>query len=97
MSTTVCQVYLLMGRKGKFHQFAGLVDKCESGDPRTTCQDLQGFWDMIFIQVTFTCLCFLYLHHYTYLWGSSGMDRETNVFSHPVNDDSYFRASVSGT
>lgn len=60
MSTTVCQVYLLMGRKGKFHQFAGLVDKCESGDPRTTCQDLQGFWDMIFIQVTFIFLCFLY-------------------------------------
>ncbi|KAK7100679.1 hypothetical protein V1264_023588 [Littorina saxatilis] len=50
IDTTVCQAQLLMGRKGKFHQFAGLVDKCEAGDPGTTCQDLQGFQDMIFIQ-----------------------------------------------
>ncbi|XP_076440855.1 uncharacterized protein LOC143280156 [Babylonia areolata] len=48
--TTVCQAQLLMDRKGKFHQFASLVDKCQEGDPATTPQDLQGFWDMIFIQ-----------------------------------------------
>ena len=57
--TTVCQAYLLMGGKGKFHQFAGLVDKCAGGDPSTTLQDLQGFWDMIFIQVTrSSCYCY---------------------------------------
>ncbi|XP_025109914.1 uncharacterized protein LOC112573606 isoform X2 [Pomacea canaliculata] len=47
--STVCQARLLM--KQKLQQFSGLVDSCESGDPRTTCQDLQGFWDMVYMQV----------------------------------------------
>nr|KAG5705819.1 hypothetical protein BaRGS_030709 [Batillaria attramentaria] len=46
--TVACQARLLMGEKLK--QFLGLVDKCEAGDPYTNCQDLQGFWDMVYIQ-----------------------------------------------
>ena len=65
--TTVCQAQLLMDRKGKFHQFAGLVDKCENGDPSTTCEDLQGFWDMIFIQVSFAACLHLSTRFYLHL------------------------------
>lgn len=46
--TVACQARLLMAEKLK--QFSGLVDSCEAGDPTTLCQDLQGFWDMVYIQ-----------------------------------------------
>ncbi|XP_035686146.1 disks large-associated protein 5-like [Branchiostoma floridae] len=37
----------------RFKQFSGLVDNCEfnTGEKETTCQDLQGFWDMVYFQV----------------------------------------------
>lgn len=42
-----------MNRKGRFEQFRTLIDNCEfqKGEQKTTCMDLQGFWDMIFYQV----------------------------------------------
>ena len=38
----------------RFPQFRGLVDRSqeEQGDRRVQLGDLQGFWEMIFIQVT---------------------------------------------
>ncbi|XP_076355454.1 disks large-associated protein 5-like [Tachypleus tridentatus] len=47
----VGQAQLLMDQR--FHQFSGLVDNCEfhRGEKKTTCDDLQGFWDMIFFQI----------------------------------------------
>ncbi|KAF4524845.1 hypothetical protein B566_EDAN014696 [Ephemera danica] len=37
----------------KFAQFRGLIENCEADaeETKTTCTDLQGFWDMIYIQV----------------------------------------------
>ena len=37
----------------RFRQFRGLVDDCEfkTGARETTCDDLQGFWDMVYVQV----------------------------------------------
>jgi len=37
----------------RFQQFSGLIDNCEfnRGNKETTCMDLKGFWEMIFIQV----------------------------------------------
>ena len=37
----------------RFSQFSGLVDNCEfrRGEKETTVEDLQGFWEMIFLQV----------------------------------------------
>jgi len=37
----------------RFQQFSGLIDNCEfnRGHKETTCMDLKGFWEMIFIQV----------------------------------------------
>ncbi|GBP62754.1 Guanylate kinase-associated protein mars [Eumeta japonica] len=48
------QARLLMSQK--FQQFSGLVDRCAAGEEcvgggLVTPTDLQGFWDMIFIQV----------------------------------------------
>lgn len=45
------QAELLM--KERFTQFSGLIDDCEfkTGERETTCQDLQGFWDMVYFQV----------------------------------------------
>jgi len=49
------KAWLLLNPKGRFEQFHGLVERCESGgdgqQPRTTCQDLQGFWEMVYKQV----------------------------------------------
>lgn len=48
----VGQARLLMA--SKLQQFAGLVDRCEARDScagLVTPADLQGFWDMVFIQV----------------------------------------------
>lgn len=49
--TTIGQARLIM--KERFHQFEGLVDDCEfrTSEKIVTCQDLQGFWDMIYFQV----------------------------------------------
>jgi len=47
----VGQGRLLMAER--FGQFSALVDNCEfkKGEKETTCTDLQGFWEMIYIQV----------------------------------------------
>lgn len=52
MRTAVGQARLLM--KERFNQFGGLVDDCEfsRGEKITTCTDLQGFWDMVYFQVS---------------------------------------------
>lgn len=52
MRTAVGQARLLM--KERFSQFSGLVDDCElqRGDKVTTCSDLQGFWEMVYYQVS---------------------------------------------
>ncbi len=48
--TTIGQGRLLMRQKLK--QYLGLVEEAESQkDPRTTAEDLQGFWDMVYFQV----------------------------------------------
>ncbi|XP_064466680.1 disks large-associated protein 5-like isoform X2 [Ornithodoros turicata] len=47
----VGQAGLLINKK--FKQFDGLIYNCENdiGEKKTTCADLQGFWDMIYFQV----------------------------------------------
>lgn len=42
---------LLMNER--FSQFSGLIHVCENklGEKKTTCEDLQGFWDMVYFQV----------------------------------------------
>lgn len=52
MRTAVGQARLLM--KERFNQFSGLVDDCElgQGEKIITCTDLQGFWDMVYYQVS---------------------------------------------
>lgn len=49
--TTIGQAELLMNQR--FHQFSGLIDACEynTGEKKTTCTDLEGFWEMIYSQV----------------------------------------------
>ncbi|XP_041332974.1 disks large-associated protein 5 isoform X2 [Pyrgilauda ruficollis] len=49
--STVGQTRLLIGER--FKQFEGLVDNCEfkRGEKKTTCTDLDGFWDMINFQI----------------------------------------------
>ena len=56
IDTTIGQAQLLMSKKGRFKQFGDLVDNCEfgRGEKETTCQDLQGFWDMVYFQVFMT-------------------------------------------
>ena len=51
---TIGKAQLLMTQR--FKQFSGLVDNCEFGTglKPTTCDDLQGFWDMIYFQVSTT-------------------------------------------
>ena len=50
--TVIGQAVLLMNER--FKQFSGLVDNCEfkTGEKETTVTDLQGFWDMIYFQVS---------------------------------------------
>lgn len=45
------QAKLLMNER--FSQFTGLIHICENnlGEKKTTCEDLQGFWDMVYFQV----------------------------------------------
>ncbi|XP_042879395.1 disks large-associated protein 5-like [Penaeus japonicus] len=47
----VGQAELLM--KERFSQFSGLIDDCEfsRGEKTITCQDLQGFWDIVNFQI----------------------------------------------
>uniref|UniRef100_L7M2B9 Putative guanylate-kinase-associated protein n=1 Tax=Rhipicephalus pulchellus TaxID=72859 RepID=L7M2B9_RHIPC len=42
---------LLMNER--FSQFTRLIHNCENnlGEKKTTCEDLQGFWDMVYFQV----------------------------------------------
>uniref|UniRef100_A0A023FT31 Putative guanylate-kinase-associated protein n=1 Tax=Amblyomma parvum TaxID=251391 RepID=A0A023FT31_AMBPA len=49
--TAVGQANLLV--KERFIQFIGLIHVCENslGEKKTTCEDLQGSWDMIYLQV----------------------------------------------
>ena len=49
--TVIGQARLVMAER--FAQFSGLVDNCElrRGEKETTCQDLLGFWEMIYFQV----------------------------------------------
>ena len=49
--STVGQGRLVIAER--FDQFSGLIDNCEfkKGEKETTCMDLQGFWEMIYIQV----------------------------------------------
>lgn len=49
--TAVGQATLLMNKRLK--QFASLISSCENqtGEKKTTCEDLQGFWDMVHFQI----------------------------------------------
>ena len=51
--STIGKANLLMNKKGRFEQFRGLIENCEFdlGEKKTTCMDLQGFWEMIYYQV----------------------------------------------
>ena len=54
ISAAVGQTWLLL--RSKFSQFRDLINKCEKSlagetDTPVTCLDLEGFWDMVFIQV----------------------------------------------
>jgi len=47
--------------KERFQQFEGLVDNCEfgTGEKPVNCEDLQGFWDMIYFQVLLSLLHYI--------------------------------------
>ena len=49
--TAVGKAQLLMSQR--FQQFSSLIDDCalRRGVKVTTCDDLQGFWDMVYVQV----------------------------------------------
>jgi disks large-associated protein 5 len=54
IDAAVGQTQLLL--RSKFNQFRDLINKCEKSlagetDKLVTCLDLEGFWDMVFIQV----------------------------------------------
>jgi hypothetical protein len=54
INVAIGQTQLLIEKK--FQQFRGLVDRCESGDivdgeGLVNVDDLQGFWDMVYLQV----------------------------------------------
>lgn len=44
---------IMLGEKGRFRQFQNLIRDCEFGygEKKTECSDLQGFWEMINVQV----------------------------------------------
>lgn len=50
---TIGKANILMNKKGRFQQFQYLIRNCEFGygEKKTTCTDLQGFWDMKNFQV----------------------------------------------
>lgn len=47
------QAKIMMGKKGRFQQFQDLINNCEfgHGEKKTSCLDLQGYWEMISLQV----------------------------------------------
>lgn len=49
--STTGQARLLVNQR--FAQFSGLIHNCENhiGEKETTCEDLQGFWEMVYFQV----------------------------------------------
>ncbi|XP_017796957.1 PREDICTED: uncharacterized protein LOC108578186 [Habropoda laboriosa] len=51
INQTIGQTNLLISKK--FERFCGLVADCETGkgEMLVTCKDLQGFWDMMYIEV----------------------------------------------
>jgi hypothetical protein len=55
ISAAVGQTQLLLTKK--FLQFHGLINRCENvaeleaTEPAVTCSDLDGFWDMMYMQV----------------------------------------------
>lgn len=51
INVAIGQSQLLISKK--FEQFRDLINKCENKnfDAPVTCEDLHGFWDMIYIQV----------------------------------------------
>jgi len=54
INAAVGQTQLLL--RSKFSQFRDLINKCEKSlegetDKPVTCLDLEGFWDMVVIQV----------------------------------------------
>jgi disks large-associated protein 5 len=54
ISAAVGQTQLLL--RSKFNQFRDLINECEKSlagetDKPVTCLDLEGFWDMVFMQV----------------------------------------------
>ncbi|XP_017792569.1 PREDICTED: disks large-associated protein 5-like [Habropoda laboriosa] len=51
INQTIGQTNLLIGKK--FERFRGLVADCETGkgEMLVTCKDLQGFWDVMYIEV----------------------------------------------
>lgn len=52
INVAVGQSQLLINKK--FEQFRSLIDRCanKNGDNPVTCEDLHGFWDMVYIQVS---------------------------------------------
>ena len=50
---TIGKANILMNKKGRFQQFKDLISNCEfdQGEKKTTCTDLQGFWEMIYYEV----------------------------------------------
>merc|ERR1712110_1379786 len=50
---TIGKANILMNKKGRFEQFKVLISNCEfdHGEKKTTCTDLQGFWEMIYYEV----------------------------------------------
>lgn len=51
INVAIGQSQLLINKK--FEQFRGLIHKCKSrnSEAPVTCEDLHGFWDMVYIQV----------------------------------------------
>ncbi|XP_063920087.1 guanylate kinase-associated protein mars isoform X2 [Zophobas morio] len=51
IDVTIGQTNLLLTKK--FMQFRGLIETCQQSNSETpvTCEDLHGFWDMMYIQV----------------------------------------------
>lgn len=51
INAAIGQSQLLISKK--FEQFRSLIRRCETKDQSApvTCEDLHGFWDMVYIQV----------------------------------------------
>lgn len=51
INVAIGQSQLLMTKK--FKQFRGLIENCATGNTESlvTCEDLHGFWDVVYMQV----------------------------------------------